>query len=64
MHVHMKRSYQGTVWLLAHTHQPGGQNTASPAGLLSLDMEFRLTFSWLHIMSILLDQKALFEHPL
>lgn len=50
-------------WLTAGTHPAlGGPTTTSPASLYFSGMEFRLTFSWLHIMSILLQQYMLFIH--
>lgn len=50
-------------WLTAGTHPALGDSTpTSPAYLYFSGMEFRLTFSWLHIMSILLHQYVLFKH--
>jgi len=43
-------------WLTGTHPAPVGQTTTSPAFLPSLGMEFQLTFSWLLLMSILLDQ--------
>lgn len=53
--MHMKRAYKEVTesW---HTQSTGAQTTTTPVCLFPLDVEWRLTFSQLHVTSVSVDQ--------